>query len=735
MTEIKLEVHALGGTPDPMSEPTDAGGEPVAANEPPAEPEATPPVAPDETTAEPPSHPPVIETPAEAQAPAPAPEPSASGEPAAATAPEPAVAPEPVAAPEPTAAAELELALEAAPVPEPDVAPAPPPAPSLLSFQPDHGPLSGGTALRLLGDAFVDGCTVFLGGVAAVTVREGATTLRVETPAGAQGGPVDLRVENPDGQAATCADAFRYDLPPSITGVEPTHASTRGGTVVTILGSDLAASCAVHVAGKAVPATRAHAGRLEVVIQPHAAGAVDVVVQNPDGQRGRRERALVFADPPVITRVEPAEDITVGGAEVHLHGASFEQGCAVLFDGAPLAEVTYLGASELVVRAPPHRAVESVDLAVVNPTGLAHRIPRGFAYRKAAPRVASLSPLSGENVGGTRLTLRGRDFDEKVAVFVCGLGARVIWRSPEELEVVTPPVARDGLVDLRVVNTDDQAHTLEKGFRYDAAQPPPVLAQVSPDKGSQLGGLKVAVLGDDFADGVKVRFGGVEAAVRFLTRKQLEVTVPARESAGEIAVEVVNPDGKVAALEAGFVYEARPAPAITSASPSMGPTTGGTRLVIEGINFTRDCQVHVGRELPRDQVVKSATEIHVVTAPRKAAGVVDVEVGAPGVPRAVLKNGFRYDAVPAPTITSVSPNAGAPAGGTELTISGKNFLKDTAVLIDGKAPRAVKLVDAQTLELKMPPGEPGRMVDVVVRNPDGKEATQKRAFLYDPRYR
>jgi hypothetical protein len=115
--------------------------------------------------------------------------------------------------------------------------------------------------------------------------------------------------------------------------------------------------------------------------------------------------------------------------------------------------------------------------------------------------------------------------------------------------------------------------------------------------------------------------------------------------------------------------------------------------------------------------------------------VVDVEVAAPGVPRAVLKNGFRYDAVPAPLITSVSPNAGSPGGGTELTISGKNFLKDTAVLIDGKAPRAVKLVDAQTLELKMPPGDPGKMVDVLVRNPDGKEAAQKRAFLYDPRYR
>ncbi len=83
----------------------------------------------------------------------------------------------------------------------------------------------------------------------------------------------------------------------------------------------------------------------------------------------------------------------------------------------------------------------------------------------------------------------------------------------------------------------------------------------------------------------------------------------------------------------------------------------------------------------------------------------------------------------------MSPNAGAVGGGTEMTISGKSFLKETAVLVDGKAPKTVKMIDASTIELKTPPGEAGKMVDVIVRNPDGKEAVQKRAFLYDPRYR
>ena len=100
-----------------------------------------------------------------------------------------------------------------------------------------------------------------------------------------------------------------------------------------------------------------------------------------------------------------------------------------------------------------------------------------------------------------------------------------------------------------------------------------------------------------------------------------------------------------------------------------------------------------------------------------------------------MKNGFRYAETPAPVITSVSPNAGSVGGGTEMSILGKGFIKEAVVLVDGKPAKNVKLVDDKTIELKTPPGDAGKMADVLVRHPDGKEAVQKRAFLYDPRYR
>src|SRR5262249_4314712 len=155
----------------------------------------------------------------------------------------------------------------------------------------------------------------------------------------------------------------------------------------------------------------------------------------------------------------------------------------------------------------------------------------------------SVYPERGPNAGGTEIVLKGHDFDQGATVLVCGIDAKVTSWSSEQLVVVTPAMARDGLVDVRVVNADDQAVTVEKAFRYVAQLPPPELREVSPRQGSQLGGLKVALLGESFADGVTVTFGGVPAAVQFLTGKELSVTTPAFPGYGGVAVEVKNPDG------------------------------------------------------------------------------------------------------------------------------------------------------------------------------------------------
>ena len=52
---------------------------------------------------------------------------------------------------------------------------------------------------------------------------------------------------------------------------------------------------------------------------------------------------------------------------------------------------------------------------------------------------------------------------------------------------------------------------------------------------------------------------------------------------------------------------------------------------------------------------------------------------------------------PAPTVATVSPDAGLSAGGTIVTIKGSGFLAGTTVLVDGAPARNVRVVDGTTL--------------------------------------
>jgi hypothetical protein len=616
-------------------------------------------------------------------------------------------------------------------LPEDDVEDAPP-APRILAIEPLHGPATGTTVITVTGEAFAEGCLVRVGDEDLHPAHLTPTSFQIELPRRETGGYVDIRVVNPDQQNEVRVNGYHYDPPPRVDRIDPDFCSPSGGASITVLGADFVEGCTVSLGEVELPVFPKGASKLEVVVPPRASGQFDIVVKNPDGQTGTLEKALCFADPPVLTGIEPAEGPIGGGTEVTVHGRNFMPGAGIEVAFTPVTELSYESQTRLRFTTPPHELVEAVDVAIVNPTGLRHRLPLGFSYRLPAPTLASVSPPFGPNAGGTLLTIRGSGFQEGCLVLVCGIQVKPVELGAEEILVKSPEVSRSGLCAIKIINPDDQAVTLEKAYRYDAPLEPPTLTTVSPNRGSAAGGLTVALIGENFTEQTVVRFGGNEAPVKFLTHKELSVTSP--PGAGLVPVEVVNPDGATAALYEAFTYEALPAPTISGITPVNGPSIGGTRVVIEGTNFNASCTVYVGREYPRDMIYKSPTEIHIVTAPRKAAGVVDVEVAGPGVPKAVMKNGFRYDAVPAPTISSVSPNRGGTSGGTELSIAGQNFLKETVVLVDGKPVAKVKFIDKGNLELKMPGGVDGKMVDVTVRNPDGKEAVQKRAFLYDARY-
>lgn len=151
----------------------------------------------------------------------------------------------------------------------------------ISSITPNTGPVAGGTVVTINGSNLTGSTGVTFGGTAGTAfsvVNDGEIT--VTTPAKAAGA-VNVVVANPSGNG-TLTNGFTYGV--SILQVAPAAGSIAGNTVVTIYGSNFTGSTGVTFGGTLGTAfTVVSDTQITVTTPAHAAGAVNVVVNNPNG--------------------------------------------------------------------------------------------------------------------------------------------------------------------------------------------------------------------------------------------------------------------------------------------------------------------------------------------------------------------------------------------------------------------------------------------------------------------
>ena len=104
---------------------------------------------------------------------------------------------------------------------------------------------------------------------------------------------------------------------------------------------------------------------------------------------------------------------------------------------------------------------------------------------------------------------------------------------------------------------------------------------------------------------------------------------------------------------------------VTGISPATGPTAGGTSVVITGTNFTGASAVTFGGIPAMSFTVNSPTQITAIDPSTTTAGMVNVQVTAPGGTSATsTSDQFTYVSAPAPTVLSVTTNDGEGDGNT-----------------------------------------------------------------------
>ena len=338
-----------------------------------------------------------------------------------------------------------------------------------------------------------------------------------------------------------------------------------------------------------------------------------------------------------------ALSFTTGPGSSQVAGVPFTAAVTLTESGNPLAgvgiPVTLNGGGTLtgspVSETTNSSGVASYMLTVTNPTALSGltltaTLPAppsltatsgSLALSEPPPTVSGVSPSSGPMVGGTSVTITGTNFTGATGVTIGGAAAtNVVVVSNTTITAVTPAGAA-GTASV-VVTTQGGSNAASTLFTYVA---PPTVSSVSPSSGPTAGGTSVTITGTNLTGATGVTIGGAAATGVVVVSNTTITAVTPAGAAGTASVVVTTLGGSNAANTL-FTYVAPPA--VSSVSPSSGPTAGGTSVTITGTNFTGATAVKFGAVPATGFTVASSTTI-TATSPA-GTGAVDLTVTTTG---------------------------------------------------------------------------------------------------------
>jgi hypothetical protein len=257
---------------------------------------------------------------------------------------------------------------------------------------------------------------------------------------------------------------------------------------------------------------------------------------------------------------------------------------------------------------------------------------------------------------------------------------------------------------------------------------PPVVTGIRPSGGPEAGNTQVAITGEHLEAASKVDFGEAEANhMQLRSATELIATSPPHPE-GAVDVSVTTPGGQSATSAADrFTYV--PRPTVTRIEPASGPEEGDSTVMLTGEHLENAEAVKFGSANATSFKPLPDGEISAVSPP--GMGTVDVTVETVGGQSA---NGaadhFTY--VPPPSVTSVSPNAGPEAGGTQVTITGEDLEGSSEVDFGGTEATDVEVRSATEIVARSP-AHPAGTVEVTVTTSGGQSAsTASDRFDYVP---
>ncbi len=623
--------------------------------------------------------------------------------------------------------------------------------PVIFAVVPASGPVQGGAAVTLVGERFVAGAKVSVGGkpCAEPAVGDGGTKIVCTLAAPDKEGPADVLVTNPDGISGKLPGGYSFVGPqpnPSVSGATPSSAGKEGGTLIVVKGAELRADSMARFGAKVADQVLARSATELVVALPaaDAAGKVDLAIVTPNLPDAVLKGGFTYTEqgPPQLSEVVPGQGPVTGGIVVVLKGKNLRPESVAYFGDAKAETAWMSGADGLAVVLPKGKA-GTVDVVVKTPSLPDAKLAGAFVYKDDSngqevvpPAVAKVTPAQAPLDGGGWVLVHGASFPPDAKVRFGGkAAAEVIFLAAGELVARVPAAAAAGAVDVVVEDPATLASgKLSGGFAYvDASSlsaKAPTIASIKPALGPSAGGTLARLDGAELQAGALVFVAGRPATtVRFVDGGLLSFRTPAGKP-GAVDVVLVNPDGQHATLTGGFVYTGGGSTglALSGAKPVQGSAAGGTTVSLSGKGFAPGLLAFVDG-VPVTPTLEGPTALTLLT-PAHDPGLVDLAVTSSDGFTATLGDAFNF-VLEAPYVASVAPSWGIPAGGTKVTIVGQGFHPKAKVRF-GDAEANVISAASTAIVAVVPASKAGALgaVAVTVTNPDFLTHTLKDGFLY-----
>ncbi|CAM9116223.1 unnamed protein product [Choristocarpus tenellus] len=418
---------------------------------------------------------------------------------------------------------------------------------------------------------------------------------------------------------------------------------------------------------------------------------------------------FMYIDPPSIVSVLPSRGFQSGGTKVYVSGQSYMSSEALtcrftdpLTGTVAISAAQFLSSSSLTCITPEWISGSLEELTVLlditingvdyTSSGLT------FSYLPLAV-ISFISPAQGSLNGGTVVAIFGSSLQQNMR---CLFGSRSVAArtvSHTQLFCVSPPAIRhqEGEVKLsltlndQVVDGPDATFTYQNyynpatssgnvtawGVTSTSIAPVPVISHFQPNGAPSSGGSTITLTGERFVSSraSTCSFGGVLVQALMVTRNTMQCVTP-RHVPATVLFEVSN-DG-VEFSRGGMEFTFHHDISIREISPLHGPAEGSTMVTIHGDHFINSsslaCQFG---DIVVPGVYQTSTEV-VCWSPQQEGSitVVYVEVTSNGVSFSTSLATFTYDS--RMEILVLSPTQGPSRGGSEVLLTGINFLNTPA---------------------------------------------------------